>query len=135
MTHARWRPITTGAPLEGIPYSQAALMDDGTLYVSGQVPLDAAGALVAEDIRSQTTAVLDAIKQLTVEAGGSPRDIVFVSTHLATASDFDAFNEAYRLAFEEPYPARITVVAGELLGEGILVESSAVARVPAPAEH
>lgn len=129
MSSVRWTPVSTGSPLEGIPYSQAALTDDGTLYISGQVALDAAGELLARDIRSQTTAVLDAIKQLTAAAGGSAADIVFVSTHLASASDFDAFNEAYREAFAEPYPARITVVAGELLGEGVLVESSAVARV------
>jgi enamine deaminase RidA (YjgF/YER057c/UK114 family) len=132
MPDARWTPISTGATVEGIPYSQAALGDDGTLYISGQVPLDASGDLIDEEIGRQTTAVLDAVKELVAAAGGAPSDILFVSTHLASAADFDGFNEAYRAAFAEPYPARITVVAGELLGEGVLVESSAVARVPPP---
>jgi 2-iminobutanoate/2-iminopropanoate deaminase len=132
MSDARWTPISTGEPVKGIPYSQAALTDDGTLHISGTVPLTGSGELVADDIGRQTTAVLDAVKELVAKAGGSASDIVFVSTHLASASDFDGFNEAYRAAFAEPYPARITVVAGELLGEGVLVESSAVARVPPP---
>ena len=50
-----------------------------------------------------------------------------MNVFLVDLADFDAFNEVYRAAFAEPYPARTTVQAG--LPGGIRVEIEAVARL------
>lgn len=124
-----WRPVESAAPVGGIPYSEAVLCDDGTLYVSGQIALDAQGNAVGGGIEGQTRHVLGAIRTLVERAGGSMADVVFVTTHLVDPGDFDGFNDVYRECFAPPYPARITTVAGALLAEGVLVESCAVARI------
>jgi enamine deaminase RidA (YjgF/YER057c/UK114 family) len=126
-----WRPIESAAPVGGIPYSESVLADDGTLYISGQIALDAAGVAIAGGIEAQTRHVLGAIRTLVELAGGSMADVLFVTTHLVDAADFDGFNSVYRDAFTPPYPARITTVAGALLADGVLIESSAVARISA----
>jgi enamine deaminase RidA (YjgF/YER057c/UK114 family) len=128
-TGRAWRPIESAAPVGGIPYSEAVLTDDGTLHVSGQIALDADGAAIPGGIEAQTRHVLGCIRALVELAGGTMADVVFVTTHLADAADFDGFNRVYRESFSPPYPARITTVAGALLAEGVLVESSAVARI------
>ncbi|HUZ85201.1 MAG TPA: RidA family protein [Gaiellales bacterium] len=125
----RWRPLDAGTAIDAIPYSPAALTDDGTLHISGQIAVDAGGLPLAPDVESQTRHVLGAISALVEAAGGSLGDACFVSTHLARAADFDGFNRVYAECFSPPYPARITTVAGELLAPGVLVESCAVARV------
>jgi 2-iminobutanoate/2-iminopropanoate deaminase len=51
-----------------------------------------------------------------------------VNVFLVDLADFAAFNEVYRAAFSEPYPARTTVQAG--LPEPLRVEIEAVARLP-----
>ena len=60
-------------------------------------------------------------------AGCTLDDVVKVNVFLVDLADFDAFNEVYRAAFAEPYPARTTVQAG--LPGGIRVEIEAVARL------
>lgn len=124
-----WKPVESAAPVGGIPYSEAVLCDDGTLYVSGQIALDATGTAIAGGIEAQTRHVLESVRTLVERAGGSMSDVVFVTTHLVAPADFDGFNSVYRECFEPPYPARITTVAGALLAEGVLVESCAVARI------
>jgi 2-iminobutanoate/2-iminopropanoate deaminase len=47
---------------------------------------------------------------------------------LSDIAHWDEFNQAYRAAFEAPYPTRTTVGAGL---HGVLVELTAIAYVPA----
>jgi 2-iminobutanoate/2-iminopropanoate deaminase len=98
------------------------------VYISGQVPRDfATGALLGQDIESQTRGVLANVASVLGYAGCTLSDVVSVNAYLANIDDWDAFNRVYREHFTVPYPTRTTVGAGL---HGVLVEISAVAYAP-----
>lgn len=108
-------------------YSPAVRAGD-FLFLSGQVPVDSeTGAVLGNDVATQTYAVIDRIEQLLAHAGSSLRDVVSVTAYLADINDWAAFNDAYQSPFQRPFPARTTVGAGL---HGFLVEISAIAYVP-----
>ena len=110
------------------PYSPVVVSGD-LVYTAGQVAFDASGTLVAGGIAEQTTKVLANLRACLLAAGCTLDDVVKVNVFLVDLAEFDSFNEVYRAAFAEPYPARTTVQAG--LPGGIRVEIEAVARIPA----
>jgi 2-iminobutanoate/2-iminopropanoate deaminase len=121
-----WQAISAGKPPVGA-YTPAIRAGE-FLYLSGQVPLDAdTGQLMGGDVVTQTHAVLDRIERLLAVAGAQLTDVVSVTAYLADIEDWDAFNEAYRTRFAQPYPARTTVGAGL---HGFLVEISVIAYLP-----
>ena len=94
------------APAAIGPYSQAILAGS-TLYVSGQLPVDAAtGAFAGEDIETQTRQSLTNIGYILEEAGFSFSDVVKSTVYLKDIADFAAMNGVYAEFFTEPYPAR-----------------------------
>lgn len=119
--------IETGkAPAAIGPYSQAVL-SDGFLFVSGQLPIDpATGAFPSDDIGEQTRQSLTNIKAIVEEAGGSMSDIVKTTVLLADIGDFAAMNAVYATFFSGTCPARAAFgVAG--LPKNARVEIEAVA--------
>jgi 2-iminobutanoate/2-iminopropanoate deaminase len=96
------------------------------VYASGQVAFDERGTLVDGGVAAQTSQVLANLASCLGAAGCSFEDVVKVNVFLLDLADFDEFNNVYRTAFDEPYPARTTVQAG--LPGGIRVEIEAVAR-------
>ena len=94
------------APAAIGPYSQATKYND-LLFVSGQLPLDAAtGQLCTGSISEQTAVVMNNIKQI-VEAAGSNLDNVLKTTILlADMKDFAEVNDAYGKFFTSDPPAR-----------------------------
>ena len=107
------------------PYSPVVKSGDH-VYASGQVAFDERGTLVDGGVAAQTSQVLANLASCLGAAGCSFEDVVKVNVFLLDLADFDEFNNVYRTAFDEPYPARTTVQAG--LPGGIRVEIEAVAR-------
>ena len=96
------------------PYSPAVRAGQ-LLFVSGQIPLDAAtGQMVAGDVAAQTRRVLDNVGALLTAANRSFADVVRTTIFLADMNDFAAVNEVYGQYFAEPYPARATVQVARL---------------------
>ncbi len=119
---------TDRAPAAIGPYSQAVLAG-GFLYTSGQIALDAAGALVGDDAASQARQVFANLRAI-LEAGGcGPEDVVKTTVFLADMDDFAAVNEVYAEFFGDHRPARSTVQAGRLPLD-VRVEVECLARVP-----
>jgi len=118
---------TTAAPAAIGPYSQAVEVQ-GTLYISGQVPVDpATGKIVEGGIAGQTTQVLKNIKAILLAAGYSVNDVVKSTCLLSDMSDFKAMNEVYAMFYEADQPARATfAVKGLPLGALIEIETVAV---------
>jgi 2-iminobutanoate/2-iminopropanoate deaminase len=115
-----------GAPAIG-PYSPA-LRAGQFLFLSGQIPLTAAGTLVEGGIREQTTQVLENMRGL-LEAGGTDfSSVVKTTIYLADLADFAVVNEIYATCFAEPYPARATVQVARLPRD-VRVEIDAIALV------
>ena len=123
------KPIHSTAAPEAIgPYSQAVLVD-GWLFASGQVPIDpATGELVQGDIRVQTARVFENLQAVLAEAGGSLHDVVKTTVYLKDMASFAAMNEVYAEAFGDTRPARATVEVSEL-PKGAEVEIELVARI------
>ena len=120
------QPISTErAPAAIGPYSQAVRMG-GTVYLSGQIPLDpASGELVQADIATETRRVFDNLKAVCEAAGGSLGQVARVGIYLTDLSDFAQVNAVMAEYFQAPYPARSTIqVAG--LPKGARVEVDAV---------
>ena len=109
------------------PYSPV-IVSGRQVYTAGQVAFDPSGVVVPGGIAEQTRQVLANLQLCLGAAGCTLSDVVKVNVFLADLADFDAFNEVYREAFEEPYPARTTVQAG--LPGPLRVEIEAVAELP-----
>ena len=117
---------TTGAPVAIGPYSQA-IEANGMLFVSGQLPVNAATGKVAEGgISEQTRQSLENIKAILTEAGYGLENVVKTTCLLSDMANFKAFNEVYAQYFTSQAPARATFAVREL-PLGVLVEIEAIA--------
>lgn len=109
------------------PYSQA-VVHNGVLYTSGQVPLDpVTGEIVGSDIQSQANQVLKNLEQILKEAGTDFSKVIKTTCFLADMKDFAAFNEVYASYITEK-PARSCVAVKELPKQ-VLVEVEVIAAI------
>jgi len=117
------------APMRRGAYSSGVEAPAGrTIYVSGQVSLDAEGNVVGEgDIGLQTETVLEHVKTVVEEAGGGMTDIVKVTVFITEMGLYDEIHEVRRRYFEEPYPASSMVEVSALIDPRLLIEIEAVA--------
>ncbi len=110
------------------PYSQA-VVSDGWVFASGQIPLDPdTGALVQGDVATQTNRVLANLAAVLDAAGGGLDTVVKTTVFLSDMALFGAMNAAYERGFGDHKPARSTV-AVKGLPKGVDVEIDAVARL------
>ncbi len=107
------------------PYSQA-VKAGAFVYVSGQLPINAATGEMPADIKAQTAQSIENIKAILEEAGGSLDNVVKTTVLLADMSLFGPMNEVYGEYFKAVYPARAAVAVKELPKQA-LVEIEAVA--------
>ena len=119
---------TKQAPAAIGPYSQA-VKHGNLLITSGQIPLDpVSGEVVGEDIRVQTTRVLDNLVQVLAAGGATTEHVIKTTCFLNDMNDFTAFNEVYQTYFQKNPPAR-SCVAVDRLPKDVLVEIAALAIV------
>jgi 2-iminobutanoate/2-iminopropanoate deaminase len=116
---------TDKAPQAIGPYSQA-IETAGTVYISGQIPLNPETGEMAESITEQTEQVMKNLTAILDEAGLSFDQVVKMTIFLTSLDDFAAVNEVYGRHLSEPYPARATVEISKL-PKGANVEIEAVA--------
>ena len=123
-----WNPATPAGGGLDIPYSPAAV-SDGLVHVAGVISSDASGEIITDDFASQAKRTFGNLVTILEAAGCSAADVVHVTTYLTDRGDFDAFNEAFKAVFSEPYPARVTVLA-QLVVPDLSIEVTAVASRP-----
>jgi 2-iminobutanoate/2-iminopropanoate deaminase len=111
------------------PYS-AAVVSRGTVYCSGQTPLDPlTGALVEGGIHAQTRQCFANLFNVLETAGLGPTDVITVEVFLTNMDDFAEMNAAYAEQFSEPFPARTTIgVAALPLGANVEIKLTAEVR-------
>jgi len=120
---------TDKAPKPKGPYSQA-IIHNGLLYLSGQIPVDPeTGQLVRGTVEEETGVVLNNIRIIAEEAGAGLADVIKVTCYLADMEDFARFNDVYAKYFTENPPARSTIQAGRLPLD-VQVEVDAVIALP-----
>jgi 2-iminobutanoate/2-iminopropanoate deaminase len=119
---------TDDAPAAIGPYSQA-IVADGWVFCSGQIPLDAQTMeLVQGDVAAQTEKVMENLRVVLEAAGASLDTVVKTTIFLADMADFGAVNTVYGRHFGDHRPARATVAVREL-PKSVDVEIECVARV------
>ena len=117
---------TSHAPAAIGPYSQA-VEAGGTLYVSGQIPLDPKTMTVVDGgIQEQTEQVLKNIGAILKQAGYSFSDVVKSTCLLSDMTNFKAMNEVYARYYAENAPARVAFAVKEL-PLGVLIEIETIA--------
>ncbi len=112
------------APKAVGPYSQA--VENGALYISGQLPIDGATGQMAEGIEAQTHQSLKNLGHILSEAGYTYDNVVKTTVLLDSIADFGAMNAIYAEYFQGDKPARICYEVAKL-PMGALVEIDAIA--------
>jgi 2-aminomuconate deaminase len=82
------------------------------------------------DIRMQTRAVIENVRDILASAGADLADVAEISTFLVNMNDFAGYNEVYGEYFDHQGPARTTVAVHQLPHPHLLIEMKAVAYKP-----
>jgi 2-iminobutanoate/2-iminopropanoate deaminase len=115
---------TDSAPAPIGPYSQAVVAN-GVLYCSGQVPLDPeSGELVDGGIAEQASRCLESLDAVCRAAGTRLTNAARIGIFLTDMEQFPKVNGVYATFFEQPFPVRTTVGVAAL-PKGALVEMDA----------
>ena len=129
MSHHRKTVTATGAPEAVGPYTHA-VVSNGLVFCSGQVPLDPeSGELVVGSVGDMTQRCLDNLSVVAEAAGAQLSDAVRMGIYVRDMNTFKEVNEAYGSYFESDPPARSTV-AVVALPLGAQVEIDAVIALP-----
>ena len=118
---------TDKAPAAIGPYSQAIILN-GVLFTSGQIPVDpATGEINGDTIETQAEQVMKNLGEVLKEAGSSFEKAVKTTCFLADMGDFAKFNEVYAKYFVNK-PAR-SCVAVKTLPKNVLCEVEVIAAI------
>jgi 2-iminobutanoate/2-iminopropanoate deaminase len=131
MTDSTDRPEWTNPPNVYVPvphYSQVARAGQ-TLYISGQLGLDAGGSLVGEgDARAQARQAWQNLIGILRHYGATPRHLLKTTTYITHWAYRPLVGEARDEVFPEPpYPPSTLVVVQGLAEPRFLVEIEAIA--------
>ena len=119
---------TENAPKPAGHYSQA-VVHDGTVYVSGQLPIDpATGEHIRGSIEDQTEQVLRNVSAILEAAGSSMSQVLKSTVYISNIAHWPGVNEAYTRHFGEHRPARVVVPTRDL-HFGFLIEMDVIAAV------
>lgn len=105
---------TPNAPAPIGPYNQAIFAGD-TLYISGQICIDAAtGNLDNKDVQAETHRSMQNLKAILEAAGMSFKNVVKTTIFITDMKQFGEINEIYGKYFSGGFPARETVQVAAL---------------------
>jgi 2-iminobutanoate/2-iminopropanoate deaminase len=112
------------------PYSPGMILDR-LVFVSGQGATDpATGRLAGADVEAQTQQCLKNVQTILEAAGSSLQHVLRCGVFLIDMNEFQKMNAVYSRVFGAHRPARTTIQAAALPGEGLRVEIDAVAYIP-----
>jgi len=101
------------------------------VFVSGQGATDpATGQLAGADVAAQTKQCLKNLEAILTAAGSSLQHVLRCGVFLLDMKEFEEMNGVYARVFGDHRPARTTIQAAGLPGEGLRVEIDCIAYVP-----
>ena len=116
---------------EPLSHYTDAVRAGNLLFVSGIVPVDAAGALVGgDDVVEQARQVFRIMGEVLAAAGARPQDVVKVTVFLTDVDDRPAINPVRAEFFGDARPASTLVEISRLVVPGARIEVEAVAVLP-----
>ena len=111
------------------PYSPGVAFDR-LVFVSGQGATDpATGQLAGADVEAQTEQCLKNLNTILMAAGSDLSCVIRCGVFLLDMREFDRMNAVYARVFGDHRPARTTIQAAGLPGEGLRVEIDCIAYV------
>lgn len=114
------------APAALGPYSQA-IVANGMIYCSGQIPIDpATNTIHAETIEDQTRQAITNLSHVLEAAGSSLSNVVKTTVFISDMNDFATLNAVYAELFGDTKPARSCVQVARL-PKDVKVEIEAIA--------
>jgi 2-iminobutanoate/2-iminopropanoate deaminase len=112
------------------PYSPGMILDR-LIFVSGQGATDpVTGKLAGPDVATQTEQCLKNVAAILEAAGSSLQHVLRCGVFLIDMGEFQEMNGVYQRVFGDHRPARTTIQAAGLPGDGLRVEIDAVAYIP-----
>jgi len=109
------------------PYSPGVSLEN-LIFVSGQGANDpATGRIAGTDIEAQTEQCLKNVRAILEAAGSDLSCVLRCGVFLADMHEFERMNAVYARMFGDHRPARTTIQAGALPGEGLRVEIDCIA--------
>jgi len=125
------KPVhATNLPKPVGPYSPG-MQFERLVFVSGQGATDpATGQLVGADIETQTEQCLANVQAILKAAGTDLQHVLRCGVFLIDMTEFAKMNAVYSRMFGDHRPARTTIQAAALPGDGLRVEIDCIAYVP-----
>ncbi len=118
---------TEKAPAAIGPYSQA-IITNGFVFASGQIPIIPESGALAEGLEAQAHQVFKNVTELLRAAGTDISRTVKTTVFIKDMNDFAAINAVYSQYFSTPFPARSCVEVARL-PKDVLLECEVVAEV------
>jgi 2-iminobutanoate/2-iminopropanoate deaminase len=107
------------------------MMFERLIFVSGQGATDpATGALAGADVETQTAQCLQNVRAILQAAGSDLHHVLRCGVFLIDMGEFQKMNTVYSRVFGDHRPARTTIQAAGLPGDGLRVEIDCIAYVP-----
>jgi 2-iminobutanoate/2-iminopropanoate deaminase len=126
--HHSVHPKNAPAPVG--PYSPAMVFDR-LVFVSGQGARNpATDQIVGSDVEAQTEQCLKNVQAILEAAGSGLQHVLRCGVFLTDISEFARMNAVYARMFGEHRPARTTIAAAALPGQGLRVEIDCIAYIP-----
>ena len=118
---------TEKAPAAIGPYSQAMILN-GVLFTSGQIPVNPATGVIPEGVEAQATQAFTNLTNLVEASGAAMSQVVKTTVFIKEMNDFGKINEIYAKFFKEPYPSRSCVEVARLPKDVLLEVEAIVAK-------
>jgi len=116
---------TKEAPAAIGPYSQAVVAN-GFIYTSGQIPMNEKGVIEATDVVNQAHQVMKNLFYVLEASNAHFNDVIKTTIFLTDMDDFAKVNEVYSHYFGHHKPARSTI-AVQTLPKNVLIEIECIA--------
>jgi len=113
------RLLAKAAAPQGKPTHHGPMVHNGLIYISGQGANDS-GAVQGATIEDHTRKVMENIKRIVEEGGGTMDSILQLNVYLATLQDYEGMNKVYYSYFQNGGPARCTVAVAGVPGRSLL---------------
>ena len=124
------REVTVEGLAAPISHYADAVVAGDTLYISGIVPVDAAGAVVGgDDVVAQARQVFAIMQRVLAAAGARPADVVKVTVYLLDVDDRPLINPVRQEFFGSARPASTLVEVSRLAVPGARLEIEAIAHL------
>ena len=111
--------LAQAAAPQGKPKHHGPMVHNGLIYLSGQGANDS-GAVQGATIEEHTQKVMENIKRIVEEGGGTMDSILQLNVYLATLEHYEGMNKVYYSYFPNGGPARCTVAAAGIPGRSLL---------------